>query len=445
MTVAGRTHHPVWRSEACLPCGACRKACPAWVEPALRGEPGSLRGRVATAYGFPPGDGPLASPPCTATCPLHQDVAGYVSAVASGDLDRARAIILMTNPLPGVLARLCNRSCTRTCVRAAIDEAVDIRGLKAVPFEADPAALRPARRRGGDEVAIVGSGPAGLAAAATLARAGMATLVLERDHEPGGLLRFAVPDFDLPARVLDADIARILAMGVALETGTAVDPSRDLDALRSSGVRAVILATGARLATRPRRLPALAGIEDVVAFTTGARSGRIRRLSGPAFVEGEGAPALAAARTAVRLGARPVSIVAPRSQAMLAWDRETLGRALSEGVTVIEGSEVVSVSGAGSLDAVRIAASGTGRGRSRPASLLVLARFRSPDLAPILALPGTGASPAGTLLVDRDSMRAAPALYAAGEVATGARNAVEAVASGIRAARAVIRDLGGER
>ncbi len=391
--VAGRTHHPVWDEGLCLACGACRRACPAWFHDTMRGEPDSLRGRVARGYGFP-SSARLPVPACVASCPLHQDVPGYLAAIASGDAARARTIILETNPLPGVLGHVCNRSCMTVCVRAAIDQAVDVRGLKLVPFRDDaaPAGPRPGRR-GDEQVAVVGSGPAGLAAAAALARDGVRVVILERDAEPGGMLRHAVPSFDLPRHVLDADIGRILESGVRLETGVTVDFPRELDALLASGVRAVVLATGAGRGLLSPRLGgrAPAGVVDVVSFMRSASAGDLSAAAGPVYVEGEGAPAIAAARTAARLGAAPVHLVVSRPRAHLAAAPATLERAEADGVSILDRRAVVGVVGDEALEEVvlapcgavragggRIASRPVGEGEAREAALLVCATRREP-------------------------------------------------------------------
>lgn len=227
-----RTHRPVWTAEKCLSCGACRHCCAATVFPEHAEEQDTLRGRVAREVKF--SKKLEGRPPCQAACPLGQDVAGYVTAVAAGDFDRALAVILETNPFPHVLGRLCHHPCQRTCVRKTLDQPVPIRALKLAAAQNGRApSLAPGEEKK-RHVVIIGAGLAGLSAACFLRRRGYKVTVYEAEAEPGGQLRSKVPQEDL-----DADIDLIRSAGVEIETGQ----KQDLKKLPAAD--AVIVAVGA--------------------------------------------------------------------------------------------------------------------------------------------------------------------------------------------------------
>jgi len=460
--VAGivRTHHPVWRAERCLPCRTCTRRCPTRVFPEQALEPDSLRGRVAREVDFPPGR--PDAPPCRAACPIGQDVPAYTAALARGDFAEAVAVICKTNPLPVVCGRLCLHACMHACVRAGLDAPVAIRALKRAALEqggprpvARPATERDAR------VAVVGAGPAGLAAAFALRRSGWRVTIHEAEAEPGGLLRWAVPAFELPRAALRAEIDALLAAGIELRLGARVEGLAGLEALFAAGAAAVVLATGAGRGRVPD-LPGagLEGVVDGVRFARAHADGQGPRLSGPAVVVGAGLVGLAAARLAVRAGAAPVRLVSSRP-ASEAPHPEGLALAREEGVELVAERRAVELVGdGGALRAVRLAPAlvgppdavgrrwpvalggAAGAALELPARLFVAAEERVPELGGLQGAPGLRLGPLGNLEVERASFATGlPRVYAAGELATGARNAIEAIATGIRAAVAVERQL----
>jgi NADPH-dependent glutamate synthase beta subunit-like oxidoreductase len=455
-----RTHHPIWRAERCLPCRTCTRRCPTTVFPEQALEPDSLRGRVAREVDFPPGRPDV--PPCRAACPIGQDVPGYTTALARGDFAQALAVIAKTNPLPAVCARLCLHACMHACVRAGLDAPVEIRALKRAALEhgGPRPVARPAAERDG-RVVVVGAGPAGLSAAFALRRNGWQIELLEAEPEPGGLLRWAVPAFELPRSALAAEIEAVLAAGIALRLGARVGSAAELEGLLRSGARAVLLATGAGRGLR-LGIPGeeLAGAEDGVGFARRHADGRGPRLEGPLVVSGAGLVAVAAARLAVRAGARPVRLVQARPGAEAPLP-ELLALAAEEGVELVTERRPVELLGAaGRVRAVRLApvrlgpADGVGRrwpvsaGEAQGSVLeleartFVAAEGRAPDLGWLAGAPGLRVGPLGHLEVERGGYATGlPGVFACGEVMTGPRNAIEAIATGIRAAAAVERYL----
>ena len=227
-----RTHRPVWTAEKCLSCGACRHCCASTVFPELAEEEDTLRGRVAREVKF--SKKLEGRPPCQAACPLGQDVAGYVTAIAEGDFDRALAVILETNPFPHVLGRLCHHPCQRTCVRGKLDQEVPIRALKLAAARSGRAPALVPEKEENKQVAIIGAGLAGLSAAYFLRRRGYKVKVYEAEAGPGGQLRGKLPQKDL-----EADIDIIRSTGVEIITGQKQDLGN------RPGADAVIVAVGA--------------------------------------------------------------------------------------------------------------------------------------------------------------------------------------------------------
>lgn len=390
-------------------------------------------------------------PVCSAACPAGNDVRGFVRAAATGDDARALAVLLETSPLPGVCGRVCPAPCMTACSRRQVDAAVDVRDIErglADRVARPRAGIRP----GGAPVAVVGAGPAGLSAAYHLARLGHRVTVYEAAPEPGGLLRYGIPEYRLPRSVLEVEIAYILEHGVAVETGRSVDRAGLRRLAREHA--ALIVATGLQ---DPRDLDLHDG--------DGVEQG-LRLLAAPAeegaglehasvVVAGGGTTAMDAARTALRMGAREVRVVYRRTRAEMPAITEEVDEALAEGVVL---DELMTPAGWRHDGAERRLVcrrmelgepDESGRPRPRPVEgeqalvevacdRLLLALGQTADLTPFAAPAGLAAG----LLHLRGI---ATPVRLCGDLAAGEGTVAAAVGSGRRAALAVHGALSGKR
>lgn len=402
---------------------------------------------------------PTALAPCAHACPLGIDVQRYVGLIKRKHLVPALEVIAEACALPGVCGFLCQRPCERACRRGEVDRPVEIRWLKRAAVEGalgEGGRVVARRHVGGPErVAVVGAGPAGLAAARQLARLGHRVTLLDREARPGGLLEAAVPEHRLPRRALRADVAALLAEsdGVELRLGVEVGPG-GLEALFREGHGAILLATGAGLEGTPRPPGGHGRALAPVALLKAAARGEAERPGARVAVLGATKVALAAARTLVRLGCDEVTLVASRPRSLWAADPEDVARARAEGVGFVEARLVVAAEEGESGTTLVLAPAEAGRdglprAREGETSLLqvdavVAEAPRRPDLSAVEGERRIARSEAGGLAVDPVTLETSmPGVFAAGECATGPKTVVEALAAGGRAARSVDRFLRG--
>lgn len=403
--------------------------------------------------------------PCTLACPAGINVKGYVSLIAERQYDAALETIRKRCPLPAICGRVCHHPCEKACRRGRYDEAVSIRSLKR--FAADYADAGYAAKHveappilHSQRVAIVGSGPAGLTAAYDLRQAGYGVTIFESAARPGGMLRYGIADYRLPADVLDREIDLLCRAGVEIVTGKTVGKNLELDDLMYRGYAVTLLAVGAQ------RGRSLEGADDALSFLRRVKEGDHTRVEGRVLVIGGGSTAVEAARTALRLGAQSVEILYRRYREELLADREEIAAAEAEGVrfrflvaprTVVTGGLLCVQIGLGEPDA-----SGRRRPIEIPGSEFVVpaehvftAVGQQVDFT---FLPSELSRIAGRdrlLVDDKTLMTSIAGVFAAGDAVTGPATVVEAIGAGHRASesirhfleegRAVIREQKPER
>jgi len=275
--------------------------------------------------------------PCSEACPCAEDIPRIEMLAAQGRFAAAWRTILAENPLPGVCGRVCFHACESACNRAELDEAVSVNALERFLSDAAQAddssnGLSPLPPKG-KRIAIVGSGPAGLAAAYFLALLGYECDIIEADDEAGGVLRTGIPAYRLPPDALDRDIRRIESLGVRMLTGKSCDERFLHDA--ASRYAAVFIGCGH---ARPLKLgvPGEEEARDALALLAQARKGKALRGDQAAVaVIGGGNTAIDAARSLLRLGSRPIIVYRRRREDMPAFDKE-VEEALAEGAQLME-------------------------------------------------------------------------------------------------------------
>jgi len=390
--------------------------------------------------------------PCHAACPVGGEIASWIGRAREGDLRGAWEILVRNNPFPAVAGRICHHPCEAACNRAGFDEPLAICGLERHVGDAALAAgwrLPGPQSERSERIAVVGGGPSGLAAAYQLRRRGYSVTLIEARPQLGGLMRDGIPAYRLPRAVLDGEIARILALGIELRLGQALDSPADFARLRQD-FDAVYLATGAR---RQKRMAQLdydkPWAMDGAHWLARANAGSAPALGRQLVVVGGGSAAIDVARSARRIG-HEVTLLALEREAEMPAQREEVEEALEEGVRLVDGAmleRVVKTSGGDlALECVKVNfAAGCERipdsGFSLEADAIVSSIGQDPELS---ALGEALRSDGALLFADARQATSAEGVYAGGDLTTTARFITEAIGMGKRAALAIEGSLGTE-
>ena len=379
-------------------------------------------------------------PPCNNACPAGENIQNWLYVAEDGSYEAAWRALIIENPFPAIMGRVCYHPCETVCNRAQLDEAVGINSVErflgdhaiekgwTIPVTAEPTGRR---------VLIVGAGPAGLSAAYHLRRLGHDVTVRDATSAPGGMMRYGIPKYRLPREILDAEIKRIMDMGVRFEMNTRIE---DVRVAMAEGFDAVFLAVGAHIGKRAY-IPAgeAARILDAISVLHDVEDGQAPLLGRKVVVYGGGNTAIDVARTAKRLGAEESIIVYRRTREKAPANDTEITEALEEGV-LIKWLSTIKHAEAGILQVERMELDdkgfpqATGEFETLEADSLVLALGQESDLSLLQGVPDLEVVD-GVVKVNQMMMTGYPGIFAGGDMVPAERTVTTSIGHGKKAAR----------
>lgn len=387
-------------------------------------------------------------PPCNAACPAGENIQGWLFHAESGDYEQAWRALVDNNPLPAIMGRVCYHPCEGACNRQHVDAAVGINSVER--FLGDEAikcgwAFAKPARQSGKKVLVVGAGPSGLSAAYHLARLGHAVEIQEAGPFAGGMMRFGIPQYRLPRDVLDAEVQRIVDLGVTLKLNSKV--ANIQAAMQEGAFDAAFLAVGAHIGKRAY-IPAgtAAKMVDAVSVLRSMEGEEKPQLGRRVVVYGGGNTAIDVARSVKRMGAEPVIVYRRTRDKAPAHDFE-IEEALQEGVMVKWLSTIKQAEeGEILIEKMKLDDKGfpqpTGEFETLAADSVVLALGQDVDLGLLDGVPGLEVKD-GTVQVGPNMMTGCPGIFAGGDMVPSERTVTVAVGHGKKAARHIDAWLSG--
>jgi NADPH-dependent glutamate synthase beta subunit-like oxidoreductase/flavodoxin/ferredoxin len=407
----------------------------------------------------------LEASPCMLACPIHMDIPGYLTLAAEGRLKEAYQLIRRTNPLPAVCSRVCYHPCEDACKRHYLDQPVAIASLRRfVTDQVDIEGLEvPPASQNGRRVAIIGSGPCGLAAAHDMALLGYEVTIFEALPELGGMMRVGIPEYRVSREVVQKDIEEILKMGIEVKLNTRIGSDLTIDGLRQQGYEAILLATGAHL---PQPLNIEGGnFDQVFQGVYLLRDKALGEIPDNFFdrkrvvVIGGGNVAIDAARTALRLGAEELQLACLEKREEMPAHPGEIQYAVEEGAILNCSWGPKRILGENhritGVELIRCTSVFDQEGRFNPsydestrmflkADAVIVAIGQVPDISFLSQGDGVRLTGGGTIKADQFTLKTGgDRIFAGGDVVTGAASVIEAIAAGKRAARSIDNYLKG--
>ena len=398
--------------------------------------------------------------PCKSQCPAHIPVQGYIKLASQGRYTEALELIKKENPFPAVCGRICNKACEDACTRGSIDSPIAIDDIKKFIAEKDleagtryvPKMLNQTGKPYPEKIAVIGAGPAGLSCAYYLAVKGYPVTVFEKEKLLGGMLTLGIPSFRLDRDVVNAEIDILRELGVEFKTGVQVGTDVTIQQLRQEGFKAFYLGIGASkgmaVGCKGDDLPGVfTGIDFLKAVNLGEKPG----IGNNVAVIGGGNVAIDVARSALRLGAENVTILYRRGRDEMPAADDEIAEAEEEGVKFRFLASPVETLGDGKCESLKLErmelgesdargrrkAVGTGRFETVPVTAVISAIGQKIDLSGIADFE---TDKSGTVVVSLPSYQTSVAdVFAGGDVVTGPKFAIDAIAAGKEGAVSIHR------
>ena len=442
----------------CATCGRCEDACPNGIK---------ILDITRTLRSVGPGELVPERPLCVNACPAGIDIPGYLRCIAQGNMDEACRLIIEKAPFPGILGRVCTHPCETACKRGEVNQPIAICAAKR--YAADKAGdltgwMSQTAPDSGHKVAVIGAGPAGLTAAFFLKKKGHQVTILEARPKAGGMLRYGIPYYRLPAEILDKEIDQILSTGVELKPNLKLGVDYEIEQLKNDGFEAVFIAVGAQLSRRIELEGSdLPEVHWGVEFLAAVSEGENVPVKGRIVVIGGGNVAVDVALTAIRLGAKNVTLACLESEEQMPANPWEIEQAREEGVEMLYswGPARIMANGGkvSGLELVRCTSVFDEQGKFCPyfddakttvaADQVILAIGQASETAfckDFCFLDDQQSLPVekGLIAVDKKTQETAiKGVFAGGDAANGPATVIEAIAAGRRAAVSIDKYLGG--